>query len=202
MMARFSQWQRLLGDHPIIEDIVHPVTAKKNMDPHRSRMRIKLEEGDYEALLTHIQNGKENVRDYRRFPHPRNSHVLQPFAIPRSVWNILAHLLVSVIKPNNCIKFSWEGKSRYGMIRQIYEFESPYGEWKTVMFVNPIQNLYPKKLDCPSTYFRYIIFLLQCVIGEIKHELIVFKLKRVKCVASYCLLPEDTFSIPTSGIIL
>lgn len=65
MMPRFSQWQRLLGDHPIIEDIVNPVTAKKNMDPHQSRMRIKLEDGDYEALLTNIQNGKENVRDYR-----------------------------------------------------------------------------------------------------------------------------------------
>lgn len=88
------------------------------------------------------------------------------------------------------------------MVNQIYEFENPYGKWKTVLFVNPIRDLYPKKLDCPSTHFRWTLFLLQCVLGDIQPDMIIVKPKSVRSVAAYRLLPEDTFGIPTGGIML
>lgn len=64
MMAWFSEWQRLLSDHPIIEEIVHPVTTRKRKEPEQSQLRIQLGQGDYKKLLAHVQNGKDNVRDY------------------------------------------------------------------------------------------------------------------------------------------
>lgn len=52
MMVRFSQWQRLLADHPVIEEIVHPSgTEDQKIKPAASRLRIMLENEEYKALL-------------------------------------------------------------------------------------------------------------------------------------------------------
>lgn len=200
-MNRFCQWQRLLAEYPVIETLVQPLIEKKK-DPTKSRMRIQLRIEEYEALLGHVQNERIEIRDYRSMPHPPGSYVLQPYAIPRSVWDVSDELLVSAIKPNNCVKYLCEGKVCYGLIRQIYEFCNAYDKWETVLIVNPIINLYPKDLESPSKFFRFLLFLLKCVVGQIDPEFIVLSTQQVKSVAAYCLLPDTIFGIDEGGIIL
>lgn len=202
MMMRFAQWQRLQGDSSVIEDIVHPVTSKKKKDPQKSQMRIQLEIGEYEALLAHVQSEGSDVRDYRAMPHPPGSHVLQPYAVPRSVCDITDHLMVSAIKPNNCIKYIAGGKTSYGLIRQIYEFSNPFDRWQTALLVNPISDLYPKDLESPSRHFIFVLFLLKCVLGQVDSEFVLVAPDQVKCVAAYRLLPNGTFGVQESGILL
>lgn len=165
-------------------------------------MRIQLDIEEYEALLAHVQSEGNNIRDYWVMPHPVGSHVLQPYTIPRAACNISDGLLVSEIKPNNCIKYISGGKRRYGMIRQIYKFASINDTWAKSLLVNPIVDKYPKDLDSPSTHFRFVLFSLKCVLGQINPDFAVLSPSQVKCVAAYRLLPDGTFGIQESGIFL
>lgn len=135
-------------------------------------------------------------------PHPPKSKVFQPYAVPRATWRGSKRLIVSVMKPNNCVKFKDTGVTLYGMVRQIYVYSNPMGIWETALLVNPITNLFPKKKDSPSHSFRYILFLLKSVVGKVDEEFIIVRPEKVVCVAAYRLLPEKTFGIESGGIIL
>lgn len=202
-MTQFSEWKRLMSDNPVIEEILHPLqqTGLKT-NQKTSRLRIQLEIQYYELLLQHVQDAQNEIRDYRWMLHPKDSYVLQPFAIPRSVCHIRERLMVSVIKPNNCIKYSWEGKVCYAIIKQIYEYSHPYGKWESCLLVNPIVDLYPKDLESPSRHFRFTLLLLKCVVGKIQSYFRIVSSENVKTVCAYRILPDDTFGIQDGGIIL
>ncbi|KAG0140878.1 hypothetical protein CROQUDRAFT_52585, partial [Cronartium quercuum f. sp. fusiforme G11] len=68
--------------------------------------------------------------------------------------------------------------------------------------VNPIINLYPKDTESPSSYFRYIVFLLKCVIGEIDPQFIILSPQDVCCLCAFHLLPVQVFGIEEGGIII
>ncbi|KAG0139113.1 hypothetical protein CROQUDRAFT_12404, partial [Cronartium quercuum f. sp. fusiforme G11] len=159
MMVRFSQLQRLSGDNAIIEEIVGP--KKKEKDPSQSRLRITLNKEEYDALLEYIQDAEKTIRHYQHMPHLHGAKVLQPVVVPQATWRMSNELLVSVLKPNNCIQYKVEDKTCYGMVWQIYQFCNPHQDhkWVTVFIINLIANLYAKKLESPSRNFRYILFL-------------------------------------------
>ncbi|EGG10472.1 uncharacterized protein MELLADRAFT_103067 [Melampsora larici-populina 98AG31] len=185
----------------VIDDVVNSENGTKK-DPSKSRYRIKLDAREYELLLDFSQVQDNQIQDYRNLPHPPRARVLQPYAIPRATWRVSKRIVVSVLKPNNCIEYKDEGKTKYGIIRQIYEYQNVKEKWETVLLVSPINNLYPKDLESPSRIFRYLIFLLKCVVGQIDKHHIILPTKSVVCVAAYRLLPTDVFGIKDNGIML
>ncbi|KAG0149623.1 hypothetical protein CROQUDRAFT_39610 [Cronartium quercuum f. sp. fusiforme G11] len=186
----------------LIDDVMNSSDPRTKKDPSKSRYRIKLDIREYEILLNFSQGRNNQIRDYRKMPHPPNALVLQPYAIPRSTWRISQKLLLSVMKPHNCVLYKHDGKTKYGIIRQIYEFENVKQKWQMVCLVSPINNLYPKDLESPSCFFRYIIFLLKCVVGKIDKDHVIVPTESIVCVAAYRLLPPDVFGIKDNGIIL
>lgn len=202
MMLHFVQWQRLLGNYPQSEQITDLTAKIKPRDPSQSRLQIKLDTNESEALLGYMQTFDTEIREYRERSHGEERKILQPYAVPRASWRGANGVLVSVMKPNNCIKYMSQGQTVYGVVRQIYEFSNPGGVWETALIVNPIINFYPKLLESSSTHFRYILFLLKSVVGQIDSEFIFVSPDRVECVAAYRLLPKGVFSIQEGGIIL
>ncbi|KAG0138918.1 hypothetical protein CROQUDRAFT_55502, partial [Cronartium quercuum f. sp. fusiforme G11] len=202
MMTRFNQWQRLLADHPGIEDLIHVSSTEQLTDPAKSHYRIQLETEEYKALLAHLQVVDSDIRDYRNMPHPPDGHILQPYAILRAMWRISKDLLVLVVKPNHCIQYKFDGKKNYSFIRQIYQFSNPSQKWQTILLFNPIKNLYPKDTGSPSSYFHYIVFLLKCVVGKIDPQFIILSPQNVCCVCAFHLLPAQVFGIEEGGIII
>ncbi|KAG0139503.1 hypothetical protein CROQUDRAFT_54629, partial [Cronartium quercuum f. sp. fusiforme G11] len=109
---------------------------------------------------------------------------------------------VSVLKPNNCIQYRESGWTSYGIVQQIFDFKKPNGTNEVVFLINPIKNLYPKDLQSPSKWFRYILFLLKAVVGQVDDEFVYLAPKCVHATAAYRLLPSNVFGIPEGGIIL
>lgn len=205
-MTRFSQWQRLYSENAIIEEIVNEKKnekkKKETLEKARSRYSIKLDIPDYEGLLAFVKSELAEVRDYREMPHPPRAKILQPDVVPKATLRVSEYVSVSVTKPNNCIAYKSEGKTHYGIIRQIYEFSNPYYKREEVLLVNPIENLFPKAEVSPLRFFRYILFLHKCVVGKIDQEFVYVSPKKVVSVAAYRLLPEDVFGIDEGGIVL
>lgn len=202
LLTRFSQWQRLYSDHSVIEEIVNPKDRKDVPEKARSRYHIQLDVSDYEALLAHVQMESDEVRDFRELPHPPGATILHNDVIPRATQRLLEYVSISVIKPNNCIVYKSEGKTYYALVRQVYEYSNPLRRRKIVVLVNPIKNLFPKHETSPSRFFRYILFLHKCVVGQIDEEFVYLSPKKVVNVAAYRLLPSDVFGINKGGIIL
>ncbi|EGG01735.1 uncharacterized protein MELLADRAFT_110771 [Melampsora larici-populina 98AG31] len=203
MMRRFCQLQRLMADHPIVEDIsLGDDPGPLNSRSQEKKNRIELDDEEYEALLSYVQIKSPDARDHRKLPHPPNAKVFQPYVAPTKTWKVSDRVSVSVLKPNNCIEFKQHGKVQYGFVRQIYHFATPEGKWNTVFLVNPINNLFPKDLDSTSKDFRYILFLLKAVVGIVEEEFTYLSPQSVSCVAAYRLLPPHTFGIAEAGIIL
>ncbi|EGG09079.1 uncharacterized protein MELLADRAFT_104354 [Melampsora larici-populina 98AG31] len=188
MLRRFCQLQRLLGDHAI--------------DDHREKNRIQLRDEQYEALLVHVRKTIPDTRDHRHIPHPAKSKVLHTDAVPKPSYKVSKFISVSVLKPNNCIKYKEAGKSRYAMVRQIYQFTDPVGSVRTELWVNPIENLFSKDLDSPSKNFRYLLHLMKCVLGKVEDHCIFVSPAKVVAVAAYRLLPDNTLSVAEGGIML
>ncbi|EGG03721.1 uncharacterized protein MELLADRAFT_117259 [Melampsora larici-populina 98AG31] len=198
MLRRFAQLQRLMGDHPIDENTVSEELTKSKA----ARRKIELKDYKYDALLSYVKSKTPEVRSHRKLPHPRNAKVLHPHAIPKPSWKISQYLSVSVLKPNNCIKYKDNGKTAYAMIKQIYVFTNPSGDEQTELLVNPILNVFPKDLSSPSKHFRYILHLLKCIVGQVEDRCIFVSPSNVIAVAAYRLLPNDTLSVSEGGIIL
>ncbi|KAH9808329.1 hypothetical protein DFH28DRAFT_910274 [Melampsora americana] len=200
MLRRFCQLQRLLGNHGI-DDYVsledeYPRKSK------RIRNRIELQDYEYEALLCHLRKTMPDIRDYRHLPHPAKSKVLHADAVPKPFLKVSQYVSISVLKPNNCVKYEMAGKACYGMVRQIYQLTDPVGCLRTEVWINPIENLFPKDLASSSKNFRYLLHLMKCVLGRIEDRCMFLSPDRVVAVAAYRLLPNDTFSIDEGGIIL
>lgn len=201
-MTQFSQLQMLSGNYSVVDDVINPLEPGKEIDRNRSRFWIKLEKEEYVMLLSFSKGQNNQIRDYRQLPHPPNALILQPYANPRALWRVLKNLLLLVMTPNNCIQYKLEGKTKYGLIRQIYIYQDVKGEFKTVCLVSPIHNVYPKELESSSRLFWYVIFLLKCIVGQIEKSRVIVPTESVVCVAAYRLLPPDVFEIKDDGIIL
>ncbi|EGG03620.1 uncharacterized protein MELLADRAFT_65468 [Melampsora larici-populina 98AG31] len=199
MMRRFGQLQRLTANHPI-DDLL--TSDSKRPGSLFTGKRIVLRDEDYDRLLAEMRLTSPHVRHHRHLPHPPNSQVLRPQVVTKSSWKVSEHVSVSVLKPNNVIKYRKDGKSHYAMIRQIYIIQNPTGGHEARFLANPIEDIFFKDRTSPSKHFRYIVHLLKCVIGQTKDTAIFISPAQVSVVAAYRLLPNNTFGIAEGGIVL
>ncbi|EGF96930.1 uncharacterized protein MELLADRAFT_114730, partial [Melampsora larici-populina 98AG31] len=125
------QWQRLLGNHSVVEEITVPSGHESMRDPGKNRYRIRLEEREYTALLKYAQVLNPEIRNYCQIPHPPEALILQPYAVTKASWKISKRITLSVLKPNNCIQYKNAGKTSYGLIRRIYQFQNIEHKWQT-----------------------------------------------------------------------
>lgn len=176
IMHRFCQLQRLMGNHLIVEEATCKDTSNTNKCKltRGKQKKIELEEWEYDCLLFHVQDSIPDAQDYWRLPHPENAKILHAYVTPASVLKVSEFFSVSVLKPNNCVKFKKDGKVKYGFIRQIYEFFNPENMHETVLIVNPINTVFPKDMYCSSKDFRFILHLLKCVVGRVEDECVFF----------------------------
>ncbi|EGF99755.1 uncharacterized protein MELLADRAFT_68357 [Melampsora larici-populina 98AG31] len=198
MVRRFSQLQRLMGDQPIEENTNAEALAKSKS----VRRKIELKDFEYDALLSYLKIKMPELCSHCDLPHPPKAKVLHRYAVPKPSWKISQYLLVSVLKPNNCIKYKHGGKSMYAMIKQIYVFTNPSGNEQTELLVHPIENLFPKDATSPSKDFRYLLHSLKCVIGRVEDHSVFVSPSNVVAVAAYRLLPNNTLSVAEGGVIL
>lgn len=206
-MSRFCLLQRLMADYPVIEEYTK-VNVKVDCAVNQNERSIKnamvLGEEEYEALLTfvRVELSMTETRDFKNLPHPQTALVLRPMAITKPHHRITDKLLLSVLKPNNCIKYVDDERTCYGLVQQIYDFKDPKDQWQTVLMINPIEDLYGKDLQSPSRFFRKLCFLLKGVVGKIERSFVYVSPVKVRAVAGYRLLPKDTFNILEDGIII
>ncbi|KAG0142861.1 hypothetical protein CROQUDRAFT_49650 [Cronartium quercuum f. sp. fusiforme G11] len=202
MMLRFNQLQWLTGSNTIYEEILDQNDPKETGSQKNIRNLIELEETEYENLLSYVKLTSPSTQDHRNLPHPKGSLVLHPYVTPKLRMQVSEYVLVSVLKPNNCVQYKESGQTLYGLVQQIFEFKQPNGRHEVVFLINPINNLFPKDLQSPSKWFRYILFLLKVVVGQIDDEFLYLAPKCVCSTAAYRLLSSNVFGIPEGGIIL
>lgn len=205
-MSRFCALQRLMGDYPVIEEYTNRnVKADGGNKNERSiKNAIVLGTEEYEALLSfvRVEMSMPEARDCNDLPHPKSALVLRPMAITKPHCRISEKMMISVLKPNNCIKYVKDERTCYGLVQQIYNFKDPMDQWQTVLMINPIQDLYGKDLQSPTRFFRKLCFLLKCVVGKVEATFVYVSPVRVRAMAAYRMLLKDTFSVPEDGIIL
>lgn len=149
MMFKVCALQRLMAAYevPKIEE------QKKRIET----ARICITENLYTELLEHLRKRHPEVQDYRSTPHPLGTKTLLPFATPiSSVWITTQpkDFNISPIPPNNCITFKKQGqKNSYGLVKQIYWFENGLGGVEEAVLIEPIIEVYGKKVECPSRNF-------------------------------------------------
>ncbi|KAG0139957.1 hypothetical protein CROQUDRAFT_693264 [Cronartium quercuum f. sp. fusiforme G11] len=203
MIYKTCQLQWLMSDYPVIEEYTNEKEAGGEGEPSRSmKNAMILGKEDYIALLNHVREEFPETRHHHHLPHPKNLLILRCWVIPKPFHQNSQKVLISVMKPNNCIKYTDNGKTKYGIITQIYEYKNPENKVKTMLKILPVTNLYPKDLESASHFFHKLCFLLKVVVGKVKDQHCYISPARVSCAACYRMLLPDTFQILESGIII
>lgn len=203
MMYQTCQLQRLMSDYPIIEDCTSAMECQDEEVPVSSnKNEIKLEEENYQQLLDYVRKDAPGTRDFRELPHPLNARILQAWAVPKPFYRIAEKLLVSVMKPNNCIKYKEKGKSCYGIINQILEYKDYGSTVNTILRLYPVDNIYRQDSESVTHFFRNLCSLLKVVVGRLEENTVYISPHSVTSFAAYQSLPDDTFSILNRGIII
>lgn len=199
MMYNICGLQRLMADNPVpnLDDGLHNVETA----------RIRFTEEIYEHLLTHLKKKHPHVLDYKSLPYPTGGKIFLPFGTPLISVEIPSKrrsFRVSPIDPNNCVVYDEKkGKKGYGLVKQIYRYENGLGGVEESVLIEPILEVFGKKVDCPSRNFRYSLHLLGCVVGQSKPGLtVLLSLTEVIATAAYRILPPHTFGLKCGGVIL
>lgn len=111
---------------------------------------------------------------------------------------------VSPMDPNNCVAYEKKkGRKSYGLVKHIYRYEIGLGGVEEAILIEPILEVFVKKVDCPSRNFCYNLHLLGFVVGQSKPGVSVFLSPNdVVSTAAYRILPPHTFGMIGGGIIL
>lgn len=198
IMASTCKLQHFLADYP-------PPAEESNIERKRKTRSIILHEATYELLLKHLKTKIPGIRSYSDVPHPEDCVVLTQYASLAQNYRIRKNLydfLISPVAPNNCVCYVRSGRRRYAMIKQIYVLSGPSGGVIWGVLVNPVHNRFGKDLQAPSKHFRWMLYLLRSVVGEIGEESFFLSPEDITSVAAYRLLPAHTFGLKTGGIIL
>lgn len=195
--------QRVMSDYPVIEEYTKEETSGIEGQKKRSmKNAVVLGPEDYKGILYLVREEWPETRHHHDLPHPQDSLVLRRWAVPKAFHQISKKILISVMKPNNCVKYIEAGQTKYGIMAEIYEYKFPENKVKTTLKMFPVTNLYPKDLISTSVFFRKLCFLLKVVVGKVESVPIYVSPSRVSCTAAYRMLPPDSFQIPESGIII
>lgn len=166
IMTRTCQLQRFLADYP-------PPIENSGINKGKNTRRIILHDAIYKLLLKHLKVKMPGIRGYYDVSHPEDSIVLNQYASPAQNHRIRKgtdDFLISPLAPNNCICYVRSGRRRYAMIQQIYTFSGPSGGQQWGVLVKPVHNRFGKDLQAASKNFRWMLYLLRSVVGEIGDE--------------------------------
>lgn len=199
MMYKVCGLQRLMAENPVsnIEDRPRKVETA----------RICFSESIYDELLTHVKKKNPELLDYRLLPYPAGGKVFLPFGTPTKSVEISsqrASFNISPMDPNNCVMYDKKkGRKGYGLIKQIYRYENPLGGVEEAVLIEPIIEVYGKKVECPSRNFCYSLHLLGCMVGKSKPGItVLLPLTDILATAAYRILPPHTFGLKDGGITL
>lgn len=168
-MQTTCQVQRFLANYPLPEDQDESTKKIKTQT-------IILKLNKYELLLEFVQRKDSSIRGYSQIPHPIGSKVLTRYAAPVRNHRIekgTHSFLVSPMAPNNCVCYVRSGRRKYGIVKQIYQYESPAGKPECAVLVRPVRDCFGKDLQSPWKHFRFTLYLLRAVVGEVGEEEIV-----------------------------
>lgn len=198
MMRKTCQVQRFLANHPVPE--------AEDKQPKKPRTRtIILKLNTYDLLLKYVQKKNPRIWAYSKVPHLIGSEVLTRYASPvrhHPIHKETHNFLVSPMAPNNCVCYTELGRRRYAMVTQVYQYAGPSGPAECAVLVRPVRNLFGKDLKSPSKQFRYTLYLMRAVVGEIGEEDFFLNPNEITSMAAYRLLPNHTFGLKNGGIIL
>lgn len=197
-MRTTCQVQRFLANYPVPED--------KDESKKKTQTRtIILKIDTYDRFLEYVQRKNSNIRGYSQVPHPIGSEVLTRYAAPvrhHRIQKLTHNFLVSPMAPNNCVCYVRGGRRKYGIVKQVYQYAGPSGNVECAVLVKPIKDWFGKDLQSPSKHFRFILYLLRAVVGEIGEEEVFLGPEEITSVAAYRMLPNHTFGLKNGGIIL
>lgn len=199
MMQKVCSLQRLMAENP--------VPTFKKVKKKEENAHIRINEELYEELLAHLRKKAPGLQDYRVLPRSSSSGVFLPFATPMMSVQVPKSnfpFRISPQKPNNCVMYAKQGgRKGYCMIKQLYRFENGMGGIKQVVLIEPILEVFGKKVDCPSRNFRYNLHLMGSAVGQIKTGVhLVLNISDVLAPCAYRVLPPHTFGLTAGGIIL
>ncbi|KAA1123860.1 hypothetical protein PGTUg99_050062 [Puccinia graminis f. sp. tritici] len=201
MMTRGCQLQKMI-DKPGYKEFLQTNGENNKSQTAKSPASIYLSDAVYGKLFSWVRRQHPSLRHRDEFPIPRGLPVLSGYATP--VQSVLCgDVRVSCLEPQNCVVAKLGGKLKYGIVKQIYMYKNHLEEIKHVIFCSPIVNLYPKRLNLPTTRFRFSLYQCAAVVGKLDwDEDLLLEPANIDSVAAYRFLPRNTFSIESNGIIL
>lgn len=197
IMTHTCQLQQFMAEHP--PPNIEGISKEKKF------RQIILKDDVYDLLLTHIRKSVRGARAYSDAPHPQGSVVLTRYAKPVRYHRVdkgTHDFIVSPMAPNNCVCYTQLGRRKYGIIEQIYMFEGPSGKAECGVLIKPIIDRFGKDLESPSKHFRFTLYLLRTVVGEVSDWQVFLSPAQITSVAVYRFLPPHTFGLKNGGITL
>lgn len=171
---------------------------------NRAHNTITLRNEEYEEVFRWLKKTETGVVHRDTYPCPPGGREFGGTAV--AIRSTTHHgVMVSTTPPNNCVVANMVGKGiRYGMVTHIYRLRDHNFAERTLLFIRPIKNIYPKLLGVPTTRFRFFLWLLKVVIGQVSDAQRGFLIEpqHVDSVAAYRLFRRPAFGIQSRGIIL
>lgn len=198
-MYKVCALQRLMAAYkvPKIEEPVRKIEMAQ----------IQITDEFSDQLLNHMNIEHPELQDYRTANDLPGTRRLLPFATPIISIQIPSKpktFNLSPKRPNNCLVFKKPGKkTACGLVKQIYQFDNGVGSVQEAILVEPIVEVFGKKVDCLSRNFCYSLHLTRCIVGHSRPGVTLsLNPTNVIAPAAYRLFSPQTFGLPLHGIIL
>ncbi|KAI7948670.1 hypothetical protein MJO29_010335 [Puccinia striiformis f. sp. tritici] len=201
MMKRFCQIQRLEA-----QDAFSDLTDsnKKVNEQSEPRGRAVIMDNDlYEQLLAYMQVTIPEVRHHQSLPHPIDACILQPDVLFQSTHLCNHTIRVSVASPNNCICFKVQQNIEYGFIHDIIRVTLPGHQSFNLLRIERIENRFCKGARQGSSVFRYWLYQMKTVIGQVfpgRYDFI--PTSAVQSIVAYRRLPNNTYGLNSGGVMM
>ncbi|KAG0139059.1 hypothetical protein CROQUDRAFT_12489, partial [Cronartium quercuum f. sp. fusiforme G11] len=109
---------------------------------------------------------------------------------------------ISPKSPNNCVMVRINGLKRFGIVDQIYQIT--FGNViESVVLLKPVVQRYGKVDKSASANFRYNLYLLRTVVGQVKEKISFFvRSSSIISLVAYRKLHPHTLGLKEGGIIM
>ncbi|KAI7941162.1 hypothetical protein MJO28_013447 [Puccinia striiformis f. sp. tritici] len=177
---------------------------KKVNEQSEPRGRAVIMDNDlYEQLLAYMQVTIPEVRHHQSLPHPIDACILQPDVLFQSTHLCNHTIRVSVASPNNCICFKVQQNIEYGFIHDIIRVTLPGHQSFNLLRIERIENRFCKGARQGSSVFRYWLYQMKTVIGQVfpgRYDFI--PTSAVQSIVAYRRLPNNTYGLNSGGVMM
>jgi hypothetical protein len=153
--------------------------------PRQSAGSICLSASIYNILFSWVKTKDPGVVHQDTFPLPRGRKKLSGYA--KTLLGLeCGATWVSPMEPQNCVVACVGNEVKYGLVKQIYMYKSHLGKMEHAILCAPIVDLYPKRVNLPTSRFWFALYQLKAVVGQLKKDETFFLApSKVKSVAAY-----------------